>query len=72
MDKKEDVYKTVNKPSPEILYKDRKSKFYAAVHPIASEDDVKLIVEELRKNTIRPTMFAMLGNWEPKKNIPGQ
>lgn len=67
MDKKEDVYKTVNKPSPEILYKDRKSKFYAAVHPIASEDDVKLIVEELRKNTIRPTMFAMLGNWEPKK-----
>jgi len=49
MEKKEDVYKTVNKPSPEILYKDRKSKFYAAVHPIASEDDVKPIVEELRK-----------------------
>lgn len=49
MDKREDVYKTVNKPSPEILYKDRKSKFFAAVHPITSEDDVKPIVEELRK-----------------------
>ncbi|WP_421802558.1 IMPACT family protein [Flagellimonas sp.] len=49
MEKKEDVYKTVNKPSPEILYKDRKSKFYAAVYPITSEDDVKPIVEELRK-----------------------
>ena len=49
MEKKEDVYKTVNKPSPEILYKDRKSKFYAEVHPITSEDDVKPIVEELRK-----------------------
>lgn len=49
MEKKEDVYRTVSKPSPEILYKDRKSKFYAAVHPIASEDDVKPIVEELRK-----------------------
>ena len=49
MEKKEDVYKTVNKPSPEILYKDRKSKFYAAVFPITSEDEVKPIVEELRK-----------------------
>ncbi|WP_437395149.1 IMPACT family protein [Flagellimonas lutimaris] len=49
MEKKEDVYKTVNKPSPEILFKDRKSKFYAAVYPITSEDDVKPIVEELRK-----------------------
>ena len=49
MEKKEDVYKTVTQPSPEILYKDRKSKFYAAVYPIASEEDVKPIVEELRK-----------------------
>ncbi len=49
MEKKEDVYRTVTKPSPEILYKDRKSKFYAEVHPITSEDDVKPIVEELRK-----------------------
>lgn len=49
MEKKEDVYRTVTKTSPEILYKDRKSKFYAQVHPIASEDDVKPIVEELRK-----------------------
>ena len=49
MEKKDDVYRTVTKTSPEILYKDRKSKFYAAVHPIASENDVKPIVEELRK-----------------------
>ncbi|MBO0341246.1 MAG: YigZ family protein [Bacteroidota bacterium] len=49
MEKKEDVYRTVTKTSPEILYKDRKSKFYAQIHPIASEDDVKPIVEELRK-----------------------
>jgi uncharacterized YigZ family protein len=49
MEKKDDVYRTVTKTSPEILYKDRKSKFYAEVHPIASENDVKPIVEELRK-----------------------
>ncbi|SDQ68951.1 IMPACT family protein [Flagellimonas zhangzhouensis] len=45
----EDVYRTLNRPSTEILYKDRKSKFFAQVFPIQSEDDVKPIVEELRK-----------------------
>jgi uncharacterized YigZ family protein len=45
----EDVYKTVEQPSPEVLYKDKKSKFFASVYPIASEDDVKPIVEALRK-----------------------
>ncbi|WP_431161687.1 IMPACT family protein [Flagellimonas beolgyonensis] len=45
----EDVYKTVEQPSPEVLYKDKKSKFFASVYPIASEDDVKPIVETLRK-----------------------
>ena len=45
----DDVYKTILKPSPEVLFKDRKSKFYGQVFPITSEDDVKPIVEELRK-----------------------
>ena len=44
-----DVYRTAEKTSSEILYKDRKSKFYATVHPLTSEDEVKPIVEELRK-----------------------
>lgn len=44
-----DAYKTVEQTSPEILYKDKKSKFYATVHPIGSEEEVKPIVEELRK-----------------------
>ncbi|MBO0322497.1 YigZ family protein [Muricauda sp. CAU 1633] len=44
-----DTYKTIAKPSEEILYKDRKSKFFAQAFPIVSEDDVKPIVEELRK-----------------------
>lgn len=72
MDKKEDVYKTVNKPSPEILYKDRKSKFYAAVHPIASEDDVKLIVEELRKkhHTANHVCYAWQLGTEKKHTGP--
>lgn len=44
-----DVYKTISQQSEEILYKDRKSKFFAQAFPIASEDDVKPIIEELRK-----------------------
>ncbi|MFD2098362.1 IMPACT family protein [Flagellimonas iocasae] len=46
---KNDVYKTITQPSEEILYKDRKSKFFAQAFPIASEDDVKPFIEELRK-----------------------
>lgn len=46
---KDDIYKTIGAPSPEILYKDKKSKFFASAFPITSEDEVKSIVEELRK-----------------------
>ncbi|MEX0315745.1 MAG: YigZ family protein [Allomuricauda sp.] len=46
---KDDVYKTLLKPSPEILFKDRKSKFFGYAFPITSENEVKPIVETLRK-----------------------
>ncbi|MBM1107517.1 YigZ family protein [Aurantibacter crassamenti] len=42
-------YKTILKPSEEILYKDKKSKFYGYTFPIQSEDEVKPIIESLRK-----------------------
>lgn len=45
----EDIYKTIREPSPEILFKDRKSKFFGYAFPISSEEDVKPIVESLRK-----------------------
>ncbi|MGW9686558.1 IMPACT family protein [Flagellimonas sp. 2504JD1-5] len=46
---KEDTYKTLLQPAPEILYKDRKSKFYGYAFPISVEEDVKPIIESLRK-----------------------
>jgi uncharacterized YigZ family protein len=64
----EDVYKTVEQPSPEVLYKDKKSKFFATVYPIASEDDVKPIVEALRKkyHTANHVCYAwQLGTHSP-------
>lgn len=44
-----DTYRTLKNPSNEILFKDKKSKFYGYAFPIISEDEVKLIIENLRK-----------------------
>ncbi|MDC6363092.1 MULTISPECIES: IMPACT family protein [Flavobacteriaceae] len=45
----EDTFKTIAQPTTELLFKDRKSKFFAQAFPIQSEDEVKPIVEKLRK-----------------------
>jgi uncharacterized YigZ family protein len=43
-----DTYKTILEPVTEILYKERKSKFYGYAFPIQNEEDVKPLLEELR------------------------
>lgn len=44
-----DIYKTLRKPSTEVLYKEKKSKFFGYAFPIALESEVKPIIENLRK-----------------------
>ena len=44
-----DHYLTLDTPSKEILFKERKSKFFAQAFPIDTEADVKAIVESLKK-----------------------
>ncbi|MEH6536284.1 MAG: YigZ family protein [Psychroserpens sp.] len=44
-----DIYKTIIKPSPEVLFKDRNSKFFGYAFPVTSEDEVKTRLEELKK-----------------------
>ena len=44
-----DIYKTIEKPSIETLFKDRNSKFYGYAFPVKTEDDVKTSLELLRK-----------------------
>ena len=63
---KDDVYRTVARASPEILHKDRKSKFHAAVFPIESEAQVKPIVEGLRKkyHTANHVCYAWQLGWK--------
>ncbi len=44
-----DSYKTISKPSEEILFKDKNSKFFGYAYPVKQEDDVKNYIEDLKK-----------------------
>ena len=44
-----DTYKTIESPSEEVLFKDKNSKFYGYTFPVTSEEDVKLIIDQLKK-----------------------
>lgn len=44
-----DTYKTLASPSEETLYKEKNSKFFGYAFPIATEDEVKGILDQLRK-----------------------
>jgi uncharacterized YigZ family protein len=44
-----DTYKTIDVPSEEVLLKEKNSKFFGYAFPVESEDEVKGIIEQLRK-----------------------
>lgn len=44
-----DTYKTIEIPSEEILFKEKNSKFYGYSFPITLENEVKPIIDSLRK-----------------------
>lgn len=44
-----DTYKTLAKPSEEILFKEKNSKFYGYAFPVTNEDEIKNHLETLRK-----------------------
>ena len=44
-----DTYKTITSPSPEVLFKDRNSKFYGYAFPIQDENQVKEYIDVLKK-----------------------
>lgn len=47
--KSDDTYQTIAAPSPEILYKEKNSKFFGHAFPVTTEDDIKNHLEILRK-----------------------
>jgi uncharacterized YigZ family protein len=44
-----DTYKTIEKASPEILFKEKNSKFYGYAFPVSSEEAIKEHIEHLKK-----------------------
>ena len=44
-----DTYKTILKASPEVLFKDRNSKFYGYAFPVTDQDEVKTYIDTLKK-----------------------
>ncbi len=62
MEKESATYKTIVQPSEEILYKERKSKFYGYAFPIQREEEVKPIIEDLKKR--HPTANHVCYAWQ--------
>ncbi|HSD14341.1 MAG TPA: YigZ family protein [Flavobacterium sp.] len=44
-----DSYKTLEAASEEVLYKEKNSKFFGYAYPVTSEEEVKAIIEDLKK-----------------------
>ncbi|WP_281846667.1 IMPACT family protein [Olleya namhaensis] len=45
-----DAYKTITKPSEEVLFKDKNSKFFGYAFPVKTEEDIKQHLEDLKKH----------------------
>jgi uncharacterized YigZ family protein len=44
-----DTYKTISKPSEEVLFKDKNIKFFGYAFPVSNEDEIKGHIETLKK-----------------------
>lgn len=45
----QDTYKTIELPTEAILFKEKNSKFFGYAYPVINEDDVKIIINALKK-----------------------
>ena len=55
-----DTYKTILKPSEEVLFKEKGSKFFGCAFPVFSEEEIKEHIENLKKqhHTARHFCYA--------------
>lgn len=49
-DLENDIYKTIALPSEGVLFKEKNSKFFGYAFPVTTEEEVKEILEKLRKD----------------------
>lgn len=61
-----DTYKTIKKPSPEVVFKDKGSKFFGYAFPVTTEENSKDHIDALKKqhHTARHWCYA----WQLGKN----
>lgn len=45
----DDTYRTISVPSEEALFKDKGSKFFGYAYPVESEEEVKALIAQLKK-----------------------
>lgn len=53
-----DTYKTITYPTEEILFKEKNSKFFGYAFPIESEEEIKPLIEPLRKKHFNAVHFC--------------
>lgn len=53
-----DSYRTLDKPSELVVFKEKKSNFYAYAFPLANEEEVKPIIDELRRKHAAASHFC--------------
>lgn len=53
-----DTFKTIGSPSPEILFKEKNSKFFGYAFPVNHEDEVKIHLSNLRKQHFGAVHFC--------------
>jgi len=53
-----DTYKTLRLATEEILYKEKNSKFYGYAFPINSEEEIKQLIDTLRKKHFNAVHFC--------------
>jgi uncharacterized YigZ family protein len=64
-----DTYKTITKPSSEVLFKDKNSKFFGYTFPVTQETDITYYIEILKKqhHAARHWCYAYQIGTESKK-----
>ncbi|MCF1192620.1 YigZ family protein [Mangrovimonas sp. AS39] len=63
-----DTYNTILKPTEEVLFKDKNSKFFGYAFPVSSEEEIKTLLEQVKKDhhAARHWCYAyQLGTEEP-------
>ena len=53
-----DTYKTIANPSEEVLFKEKKSKFFGYAFPVSSQEEIKTHLEHLKKQHFGAVHFC--------------